>query len=66
MSAPSTASALYDVPLMELDAIEPDALRTLVRLAIEDHLPPHQFKVLTAAEDSERTLIRQLVRGLAA
>jgi hypothetical protein len=51
---------------VELDAIEPDALRTLVRLAIEDHLPPHQFKVLKAAEDSERTLIRQLVQGLAA
>jgi hypothetical protein len=50
---------------VELDAIEPDALRTLVRLAIEDHLPPHQFKVLKAAEDSERTLIRQLVTGLA-
>jgi hypothetical protein len=51
---------------VELDAIEPDALRTLVRLAIEDHLPPHQFKVLKAAEDSERTLIRRLVAGLAA
>ena len=51
---------------VELDAIEPDKLRALVEDAIEDHLPPHQFKVLKAAEDSERTLIRQLVAGLGA
>ena len=51
---------------VELDAIEPDKLRALVEDAIEDHLPPHQFKVLKAAEDSERTLIRQLVGGLGA
>jgi hypothetical protein len=48
---------------VELDAIEPDKLRALVEDAIEDHLPPQQFKVLKAAEDSERTLIRQLVAG---
>jgi hypothetical protein len=51
---------------VELDAIEPDKLRALVEDAIEDHLPPHQFKVLKAAEDSERTLIRQLVAGMGA
>ena len=48
----------------ELDAIEPDTLRALVQIAIEDHLPPQQFKVLKAAEESERTLIRQLVGGM--
>ena len=49
---------------VELDAIEPDQLRGLVREAIEDHLPRRQFEVLKAAEDSERTIIRQLVAGL--
>jgi hypothetical protein len=49
---------------VELDAIEPDLLRTLVAASIEDHLPADQFKTLKAAEESERTLIRQLVNGL--
>jgi hypothetical protein len=50
---------------VELDAIEPAKLRSLVEMVIEDHLPQHQFKVLKVAEESERTLIRQLVAGLA-
>jgi hypothetical protein len=49
---------------VELDAIEPDLLRNLVRIYIEKHLPPDQLKVLQVAEESERTLIRQLVAGL--
>jgi hypothetical protein len=49
---------------VELDAIEPTKLRRIVDLAIQRHLPPHQFKALKAAEESERTLIRQLVSGL--
>ena len=36
---------------VELDAIEPDRLRALVRNAIEQHLPPEQFAVLKAAEE---------------
>jgi hypothetical protein len=51
---------------VELDAIEPDTLRALVRDAIERHLPPDQFAVLKVAEESERTLIRQLVEELGA
>jgi hypothetical protein len=46
---------------VELDAIDPNNLRSLVQAAIEQHLPAHQFKVLKAAEESERTLIRKLV-----
>jgi hypothetical protein len=49
---------------VELDAIEPDLLRNLVRVYIEKHLPPEQLKVLQVAEESERTLIRRLVSGL--
>ena len=49
---------------LELDAIEPDDLRALVRTAIEHHLPADQLRVLKVAEASERTLIRELVAGL--
>jgi len=46
---------------VELDAIEPDRLRGLVETAIVRHLPPDQFRVLKAAEASERELIGALV-----
>jgi hypothetical protein len=49
---------------VELDAIPPDDLRDLVRLAIEQHLPRHQFEVLKAAEQSERDIISRLVAGM--
>ena len=42
----------------------PAALRYLVESAIEDHLPPDQFEVLKAAEESEREIIGRLVSGL--
>jgi hypothetical protein len=48
---------------VELDAIDPERLRLLVRQAIEKHLPRRQFEILKAAEQSERNIIRQLVRG---
>jgi hypothetical protein len=51
---------------VELDAIDPDNLREVVRTAIERHLPQHQFKVLKAAEQSEREIISRLVSGIAA
>src|SRR3954452_25303406 len=41
---------------VELDAIDPDRLRGLVQIAIEQHLPPEEFAVLKSAEASERTL----------
>ena len=46
---------------VELDAIAPGQLRDLVRNAIERHLPPDQFKVLKAAEESERSQLTRLV-----
>jgi hypothetical protein len=46
---------------VELDAIDPDRLRSLVAEAIENHLPRQQFAILKAAEESEREIIRQLV-----
>jgi hypothetical protein len=50
---------------VELDAIEPNQLRTLVQEAIERHLPPEQFKILKAAEESERDIITRLVGKIA-
>jgi hypothetical protein len=47
---------------VELDAIDPNDLRDLVQQAIERHLPSQQYEVLKAAEESERKLIRKLVR----
>jgi hypothetical protein len=49
---------------VELDAISPGRLRALVESAIERHLPQHQFEVLKAAEESERMLLKTLVRDI--
>jgi hypothetical protein len=46
---------------VELDAIEPNRLRGVVRESIERHLPSDQLRVLQIAEQSERLLIRELV-----
>lgn len=50
---------------VELDAIPPDRLRELVKSWIERHLPLRQFEILKIAEESERDLLRGLVRGIA-
>jgi hypothetical protein len=61
-----TRAARFDSDFsVELDAIEPDRLREIVQAAIEQHLPPDQFEVLKAAEESEREIISKLVGGLA-
>jgi hypothetical protein len=46
---------------VELDAIDPDRLRSLVTTAIENHLPNQQLAILKAAEQSEREIIHQLI-----
>jgi hypothetical protein len=51
---------------VELDAIEPNLLRSLVETAIQRHLPLDQFKILQAAEESERSLLRQLIGSMEA
>jgi hypothetical protein len=48
---------------VELDAIEPNRLREIVRDAIERHLPPEELAVLKAAEQSEREVIQNLING---
>jgi hypothetical protein len=49
---------------VELDAIDPDRLRSIVKDVIERHLPPEQFKILREAEASEREILTRLVGGL--
>jgi hypothetical protein len=49
---------------VELDAVEPNQLRSIVEEAIERHLPKDKLEVLQAAEDSEREIIKKLVGGM--
>jgi hypothetical protein len=58
-----TRSKNFGAISVELDAIEPDALRALVLSAIERHLPQHQYEVLKVAEQSERELLRSFIAG---
>jgi hypothetical protein len=58
----SRAKGFGDISV-ELDAINPNSLRDLVEVAIERHLPPHEYRVLMAAEESERLAINAFVRG---
>jgi hypothetical protein len=49
---------------VELDAIEPNQLREIVEEAIEQHLPDDQLQVLEAAEQSERSILRDMISRL--
>ena len=42
---------------VELDALNANVLRGIVRCAIEQHLPADQLKILKVAEESERELL---------
>lgn len=56
----SRAKKFGDVSV-ELDAIEPVALRDLVEQVIQRHLPARQFRILKEAEASERELLTRFV-----
>ena len=47
---------------VELDAINPGLLRTIVQMRIENHLPQHQFEILKQAEASERSMLQMFVQ----
>jgi hypothetical protein len=61
----SRAKGFGDVSV-ELDAIEPDLLRDLVRRHIERHLPMHELRVLQAAEASEQQILQNILGRLTA
>jgi hypothetical protein len=46
---------------VELDAIDPHRLRALTKEAIEQHLPPDQYRKLKVAEESERMFLSSWV-----
>ncbi len=46
---------------VELDSIDPNTLRHIVRFAIEQHLPADQLAVLQVAEESERELLAAFI-----
>ncbi|MCA1717937.1 MAG: hypothetical protein LC781_14335 [Actinobacteria bacterium] len=43
---------------VELDAIPPAILRSLVRESIEEHVDPERLRVLRLAKEQERDLLR--------
>ncbi len=47
----------------ELDAIPPDTLRSMVRDAIEQHLPAHELEHLKRIEAAERETLMQFIGG---
>jgi hypothetical protein len=49
---------------VELDAIEPNMLRRLVREAIERHMPPIQYADLLLIEEEERQRLRRMVDNM--
>ena len=59
----SRAKGFGDISV-ELDAIAPDTLRSIVQREIERHLPPEQYEVLLAAEESERSILHSIVQQL--
>jgi hypothetical protein len=63
--ASDTRAKSFGAISVELDAIEPNRLRSLVQETIELHLPADQFAVLKAAEESERDIITRLVGKIA-
>jgi hypothetical protein len=61
--ASDTRSKKFGDISVELDAIDPDRLRSLVTEAIAQHLPERQFAILKEAEESEREALRLLIGG---
>jgi hypothetical protein len=59
--ASDTRSKGFGTISVELDAIDPNDLRGLVQDAIEQHISPRKFKILKAAEASERELLLRWV-----
>jgi hypothetical protein len=54
----------FGMESVELDAIEPNQLRSIVQEALERHLPEDEFEVLKAAEESERGILHDIVGQL--
>jgi hypothetical protein len=53
----------YGTECAELDALPANAVRALVREAIEQHIDPHQLHVMRLAEEEERRIYSELLTG---
>lgn len=60
--ASDTRSKGFGAISVELDAIDPHTLRSIVEWAIQRHLPADKMRVLQVAEESERELLTSMVR----
>ena len=58
------AAAFANRRSVELDAIEPNRLRELVRRAIERHLPAERLAKLQTTEALERKQLEKMIAGL--
>jgi hypothetical protein len=61
-SSDTRAKKFGDEESVELDAIEPNRLRDLVRDVIERHLPPEQLQHLKRVEEIEREELTDILR----
>jgi hypothetical protein len=53
----------YGTECAELDSLPANAVRALVREAIEQHIDPHQLHVMKLAEQEERRIYGELLEG---
>jgi hypothetical protein len=51
---------MHGTDSVELDAIPPDVLRSLVRESIERHMNPERLRTLRLAEEQERDLLKEV------
>lgn len=56
-------AAGFEGESVEVDAMPPDLLRDLVRIAVEAHMDRDQLAILRAAESSEREQLRMFGKG---
>ena len=59
-SSDSRAKAFEHDVSVELDAIDPDTLRSMIRQCLEGHIDTHQHQHLLATEAAERSLLESI------
>jgi hypothetical protein len=59
-----TRSAGFDGESVEVDAIAPNTLRTIVQNAIEQHIDPRKLALTESVEASERDVLTRLIGGV--
>jgi hypothetical protein len=60
------AGKFADAESVELDALDPDTLQTLLQIAIERHIDDQALEVMNEAEASERSILSMMAQGMEA